>query len=582
MTGNALPPTGVATLPQWWRQRCTQWAGRPALRHKRLGIWTTMDWGGYFDQARALGLALDAAGLQPGDVVSILSHNRPEWLCMDLASQAMGFVSHGLYPSSSEEEVAHALHEAGTRVLLVENAEQLMKAMAARSRCPALRRICVIDDRGLRGLDDPAVGTYAALVADGMRPAQQDAGLFEARIAAGTGTQIAALIGTAGTTAPARLAAVTQQALLHQVQALQAGLGAQAGDHSLSFAPLAQADERLLATGIPLVAGALVHFAESPGTVFNDLREAAPHWVSGPPRFWERLHARTDILASDTRPAFQRLYRRSVAARRPGWIGRTALRRVRASLGLARARLALVSAASLSDPLVQWYTALGLPLAEVYGLAQSCGIVWLQSGGAPSAPRTEVRLAADGEILLKGPAVLAGYWSAGALQAHTAPTEGWFATGDLGEVQPDGGLRIVGRRSERIEAAPGDTLVADELERLLRANAYVSDAMLVRARRAHCTCVLALEPEHVFKYAQDHHVPYTDYAQLVAQPEIQQLVAQQLEALNAGLPASRRIHRFAILPKVLQGHDEELTPQLRLRRRVIESKYAAMIDGLYA
>lgn len=580
MADNALPPGGVATLPQWWRQRCTQWAAQPALRHKRLGIWTTMDWSRYFDEARALGLALDAAGLQPGEVVSILSHNRPEWLCMDLAAQAMGFVSHGLYPSSSGEEVAHALQEAGTRVLLVENAEQLMKALQARGRCPALRRICVIDDRGLRGLADPAVGTYAALVQAGRQ--HRDSALFEARIAAGTGAQIAALIGTAGTTAPARLAAVTQQALLHQVQALQAGLGTQAGDHSLSFAPLAQADERLLATGIPLVAGGLVHFAESPGTVFNDLREAAPHWVSGPPRFWERLHARTDILAGDTRPAFQRLYRRSVAARRPGWIGRTALRRVRASLGLARVRLGLVSAASLSEPLAGWYRALGLPLAEVYGLAESCGMAWLQTDGAPSAPRTEVRLTTDGEILLRGPAVLAGYWSAGTLQAGTAPADGWFATGDLGAIHGGGSLRIVGRRSERVEAAPGDTLVADELERLLRANAYVSDAMLVRARRAHCTCVLALEPERVFKYAQDHHVPYTDYAQLVAQPEIQQLIAQQLEALNAGLPAGRRIHRFAILPKVLNGHDEELTPQLRLRRRVIESRYAGMIDGLYA
>lgn len=580
MAENALSPGEVATLPQWWRQRCTQWAGRPALRHKRLGIWTTMDWGRYFDEARALGLALDAAGLQPGEVVSILSHNRPEWLCMDLAAQAMGFVSHGLYPSNSEEEVAHALNEAGTRVLLVENAEQLMKAMKARSRCPALRRICVVDDRGLRGLDDPAVGTYAALVQEGRQ--RTDTALFEARIAAGTGAQIAALIGTAGTTAPARLAAVTQQALLHQVQALQAGLGTQAGDHSLSFAPLAQADERLLASGIPLVAGGLVHFAESPGTVFNDLREAAPHWVTGPPRFWERLHARTDILAGDTRPAFQRLYRRSVAAARPGWIGRTALRRVRASLGLARARSGLVSAASLSEPIARWYAALGLPLAEAYGLAQSSGMVWLQSGGPPPAPRTDVRLAPDGEILLKGPAVFAGYWSGGALRADTASADGWFATGDLGTVQADGTLRIAGRRSDRVELAPGDTLVADELERLLRANVYVSDAMLVRAGRAHCTCVLSLEPESVFKYAQDHHVPYTDYAQLVAQPEIHRLIAQQVEALNAGLPEGRRIHRFAILPKVLNGHDEELTPQLRLRRRVIESKYAAMIDGLYA
>lgn len=147
--------------------------------------------------------------------------------------------------------------------------------------------------------------------------------------------------------------------------------------------------------------------------------------------------------------------------------------------------------------------------------------------------------------------MFAAYWSAGALQMHTAPVDGWFATGDPGTVQAEEGPRIVGWRSERIEAAPGDTLVADELKRLLRANAYVSDAMLVRARRAHCTCVLALVPERVFKYAQDHHVLDTDYAQLVA---------QQLEALNAGLPAGRRIHRFAILPKLLHGHDEKLRP----------------------
>lgn len=580
-------PAGIAlTLPQWWRRRCAEWADLPALRHKRLGIWTTLTWSRYFEEARALGLSLHAAGLQPGDVVSIISHNRPEWLCMDLAVQAMGFVSHGIYPDSSEEELAHALNLAGTRILMAENAEQLGKALSVRSRCPALRRICVIDERGWRSLDDPAVLAYSSWAraderaADFVYTSSND--LFEVRIAAGTPDQIAALISTAGTTAPVRLAAVTQDTLLHQVNVMQAWLQAEVDDRSLSFAPLAQADERLLATGIPLVERGLVHFAEDPGTVFNDLREVAPQWLSGPPRFWERLHARVDVLAGDTRPAFQRFYRRTVAAARPGWAGRLALRRVRASLGLARTRLAIVGASALSEPLAQWYAALGVRVGDCYGLAESCGMACPPSNAEPTAVAPDARLAADGEILLRGPALFAGYWSTGTINADRFDADGWFHTGDLGALDANHRLHVVGRCSDRITLAENDAVVTSEMEDLLRGNAFVSDAMVIRARRAHSTCLLSLEPERIFKYAQDHDLHFTDYAQLVARPEIHQLVSQQIEAINAGLLPTRRIEGFAILPKILKGHDEELTPQLRLRRRVVESKYAEMIDSLYA
>lgn len=558
------------TLPQAWLARCRAQPAQVALRHKRRGIWRPVAWGEFFVQARAIGLALDRLGLLPGEVVSIVSESRPEWLYADMAAQAMGLVSHGVYPTCSAGRVGRHLAEAGTRVAFVENAAQAAKVLASAERLPRLARVVVFDDAGVPALGDPRVlGLALFVAADDAAPVAR----FEARIAAGQGGDTAFLAATAGTTGAPRLAAFSHAAALRQGAAMQAALGAREGDRSLCFVPLASAAERILSALLPVLGHGLVHFPESPATVANDLREVEPHWVHAPPRFWEKLQARTESAALLSAPRERRLYRRSVDGPGGGWLARAARRQLRRSLGLAQARQ-LFSGGALADPaLAQWYAAIGVPLVDLYESAETCGPCLL----APSA----ARIAADGELQLRPVAALAGYWRQGALQPPALTHDGWLHTGDLALAGEDGLPRVVGRLSESFAMASGERVAPGAIEAALLASSFIAGALLVGAQRSHCACLLALEEESVLSYAQSEGIAFTDYASLVAKPEVQALVQAQIDRLNAALAEGLRIRRFGVLARTLTAQDEELTPTLRIQRQLAQRSFGGQIEALY-
>ena len=570
----------LATLPQLWRRRCTQWDDRPALRHKERGIWQGLSWGGYFTEARAIGLSMAEAGLQAGEVVSILSDNRPRWLVVDMAAQAMGFVSHGMYPCSTAAQVGHALAEAGSRVVFVENADQLVKVLAVRDTCPDLRHIVVLDTRGLSRFTDPQVGSYDEWLARGTQAAAREPALFDSRIDAGTGDRIAFLAATAGSTGPARLIARRQHEFLREVRAMSHWLQLRPGDRALSIMSLAHYGERMLAQKAMLMHEALLHLPENGATVFNDMSEVEPHFLFAAPRFFEKLQGTTELFMQEAVPVARSAYASCLSARSSGWLQRGTRNRIRSALGLKNVRVALAGGASSPAQVADWFDAIGVPLLDCYGMAEAgfCRIApagrSMETASAPFDTGTQLKLAPDGEVLVRGAIARPGYWVRGTLSAAETLADGWLRTGDLGRADEQGRVHLLGRLRARAIGTRGESISPEIAEDAFRLSAYIADAIVVPAQDGHSAALLALDEERIRKHAQQQRLPFTDYASLLGLPEITALIAAQVEIANGRLPEAHRVRTVRVIPRSLHQGDEELTPAMRLNRTVVASRYA--------
>jgi long-chain acyl-CoA synthetase len=603
------PMAGCDTPQKLWRLRCRQWAGEPALRHKKKGIWHTVTWSAYFEQARAVGLALSNQGMQPGQAVAILSENRPEWLYADMGAQAMGLVGVGLYPTASAEQVAFILQDSGARVLIVENQEQLDKALAVRRQCPELQQIVVIDLEGLRGLSDPQVSTWEAFTQHGMTMGQeaQAQARFDAAIDAGRSEDTAFLVYTSGTTGQPKGAMVANRNLVFQIASAPQYLNLQQGDRTLSFLPLCHIAERMGTVYNPLALGPIVHFPENSGTVFNDVREVVPHLLFGPPRFWEKLYSQVTLYLQDAIPLAQWAYRlvttegAAIAQERlaqrevAGWrrlryrlMQTLVFTNLRSFLGLSKIKTALTGAAPVPPDLLKWYMSIGIDLIESYGLTETCGFCTatppsrIKIGYAGvKALGTQVRIGADEEILVRGPNVFAGYWKLPQKTAEAIDDQGWLHTGDCGELDADGYLRIKDRIKDIIITSGGKNITPSLIENQIKFSPYISDAVVIGEAKRFVTCLVMIDPDNVAKFAQDHQVPYTDFASLTRAPQVLQLIRTEIENVNSRLARVEQIKDFRLIDQLLTAEDEELTPTMKLKRKVVTAKYAALIDTMY-
>lgn len=570
----------LATLPQLWRRRCAQWGDRPALRHKERGIWQGLSWSGYFTEARAIGLAMAEAGLQAGEVVSILSDNRPRWLVVDMAAQAMGFVSHGMYPCSTAAQVGHALAEAGSRVVFVENADQLVKVLAVRDTCPDLRHIVVLETRGLLRFTDPQVSAYDEWHARGVQAAVREPALFDSRIDAGSGDQVGFLAATAGSTGPARLVARRQREFLREVRATSHWLQLRPGDRTLSIMSLAHYGERMLAQKAMLMHEALLHLPENGATVFNDMGEVEPHVLFAAPRLFEKLQGMTELFMQEAVPVARSAYASCLSARSPGWLQRRTRERIRSALGLKNVRVALSGGASSPAQMADWFGAIGVPLLDCYGMAEAgfCRIAAAgrsaETASAPFETGTQLKLAPDGEVLVRGAITRPDYWVRGTLSAAETLPDGWLRTGDLGRADEHGRVHLLGRLRARAVGTRGEAISPEIAEDAFRLSAYIADAIVVPSEDGHSAALLALDEERIRKHAQQQRLPFTDYASLLGLPEISALVAAQVEIANGRLPEAHRVRTIRVIPRSLHQGDEELTPAMRLNRTVVARRYA--------
>jgi long-chain acyl-CoA synthetase len=597
---------GQATLPTLFRHVVRERGDAVAMREKDLGIWRAISWRQYGERARHAGLGLVALGLQPRDVVSIIADNCPEWLYTDLGTLSVGGVTNGIYTTDSPRQVEYIVNDSGTRFFFAENEEQLDKILEVRASCPQVVKIVVYDMEGLHGFRDPQVIEFAALLELGARYDREHPDAFDRMVEIAQPEDLAILVYTSGTTGPPKGAMLSHRNILFQLGYADFAAEPRPGDQQLSFLPLSHIAERTFTVFYPLRTGATVNFAESIDTVPENIREVAPAVFFAVPRIWEKFYSGVALRMRDATRLGRLAYRWAIGvgtrvaehrlAGRPVPAGLRLLHRVadflvldniKRALGLHRARGAVTGAAPIAPDLIKWYMALGLDMREVYGQTENCGLatampvdrIKLGSVGV-ARPDTEVRVARDGEILLKGPHVFMGYYKNPARTAQTV-VDGWLHTGDVGELDADGFLRITDRMKDIIITAGGKNVTPSEIENQLKFSPYITDAVVIGDQRKFLSCLVMLDPETVAQFAQERNVPFTNFASLCRAKEVQDLIWGEIERVNKQLARVETIKRFHLIEQILTPEDEELTPTMKLKRSLVNRKYKDVIESMY-
>ncbi len=578
-----------------------------ALRQKDLGIWQSTSWGELGRTVREVGMGLVALGFEPGEMASIQSNTSREWLYADLGVLGAGGVSNGIYPTDAPAQVEYLLGDSGSRFVFVEDEEQLDKVLEVRERLPRLDRIIVFDMEGLRGLRDARVMSLDALRGLGRDYDARHPAVWEHRIAARKPDDLAILVYTSGTTGKPKGAMISHRNILATIDGYQAAFPQESRDERMCFLPLCHIAERLGGEYHGLYAGAVLNFVENPETVPENVREIAPTVLTAVPRVWEKFYSAVLIRLKEASTLQRWAYELSIGAgrrvarlREEGKPVPPALRlgfhlarvlvldNVRKAIGAHRARILITGAAPISPDLVRWYLALGLEMVEVWGQTESCGAITANplrrvkpgSIGMPM-PHAQVRVSPEGELLARGPSIFMGYLNQPDKTAE-ALKDGWLHTGDVGRTDTDGYFYISDRMKDIIITAGGKNVTPSEIENQLKFSAYVTDAVVIGDRRPYLSALIMIDHENVEKYAQDHSIPFSNYASLCRRPEIQQLIQEEIDRVNRLFARVEQVKKFRLLESKLSAEDEELTPTMKLKRKLVHDKYRDLIESMYS
>jgi len=562
------------------------------------------------DRVRDVSLGLMALGLRAGDRVAILSESRPEWLVADLAVLAAGAITTPLYPTLSAEQTGVILEDSGASVAVVSNAAQLEKLLAARSVAPALRTAVVIDPAGVDRAAAPIpvldLGDVAARghqkIVDGWGVARA----FQDTAKRVRPSDPATLIYTSGTTATPKGVTLTHANLVANIAGIRAVLRLDEADTALSFLPLCHAFERMVAY-VYLVSGVSMIFAESIDSVPRDLLKVRPTIMTGVPRVFEKLLEKIHATGRAQRGVRRAIFEWSlgVASRRGARLadgGRRSpagdleariadalvLRRVREGLG-GRLRFAVSGGAPLRPEIGQFFYGAGVPILEGYGLTETSPVVCVMplerirfGTVGPPLPNVRVRVADDGEILVQGASVMTGYYRR---PEDTAAVlhDGWFSTGDLGALDAAGYLKITGRKKEILVTSGGKKIVPEAVENALRAQPPIEEAVVIAEQRKFASALIV---PRIARLCQElgcaRPADRAAREALLARPEVRARLQAAVDAVNAHLAQFERVRKFEVLADEFSQATGELTPTLKVKRRVVEEKYRDAIERMYA
>ena len=578
------------------------------MRQKDFGIWRSWTWDQTAEAVREIGHGLIALGFGERETASILSNTTVEWVLCDLAVLSANGVSNGIYPTDAAEQVEYLCQDSGTTMLFVEDDEQLDKALEVRDRLPKLKKIIVDDMDGLRDLNDPQVISLAALRELGREHLRQHPEALNQRIAASRPDDLAILVYTSGTTGRPKGAMHSHRGLVHAVHGYNTLVARHESDEGMRFLPLCHIAERLGGEYFSLYTGGKLNFVENPETVPENVREIAPTVFTAVPRVWEKFYSGVMITLKEASKLQQAAYAWAIGVGQrvadhvlkgeavPSGLKlqfRAArllvLDNVRKLIGIHRARFLVTGAAPISPELVRWYLALGVPMLEVWGMTETCGAATgvpanrMKPGSiGPAASFNEVRLDPEtSEILVRGTNVFMGYLNLPEKTAETIDADGWLHTGDVGVVDEEGFFRITDRMKDIIITAGGKNITPSELENELKFSPYVTDAVVIGDKRPYLTVIIMIDQDNVEKFAQDADVPFSNYASLTRALEVQALIQTEIDRVNKKFARVEQIKKFFLLDTQLSAEDEELTPTMKLKRKLVQQKYAPQIDEMY-
>lgn len=589
----------ATTLPGLLEERAATHPRGVAIRQKRLGIWREVTWAEYAEHVRAVALALDEIGVAAGDRVALFADNTPRWLYADLGIQAVGAASVGVYAALDAAEAASAIARSGARIVLCGDQEQVDKLLERHENGPGIERMIVFDMKGLHTpeYEDAPLHPFDELAERGRALLTKRPSRFAELVGARLSEEIATIGFTSGTTGPVRGLLLSQEGVVTMARIVTSTISLRPGDSGYSLLPLAHATARLFDAYAPLTAGSSLDFAESLETVPTDLQEASPTVLFATPRLLERVRGEIELRMGHAGRFKRGVYRWAIgrlskatdariAGRRGATVSAWLSRRlvagsIKRQAGLGRVRYAGIGGSFVAPDSLRWFWALGVPFREQYGQVETGGVVTTQrserdlgTAGTPLDPALEVSLEGEG-LLVRGPGVAVGTLEG----APVARSDGWYDTGDLATIDAEGRIVPIGRRAHVLTTASGSEVSPAEIESALKASPYVHSAMVVAADRPFVGSVIELDEEAVADWARRQGISVSTYAALARNERVIELLEHEVQTANDRLPTERRILAFRILPQPLR---DELTPTGKIRRGVVEHRYAELIDAMYA
>lgn len=580
----------------------------PAFYAKSGGVYRPTRFREYAAIVRRAAKALRALGIGPGKATCVLGFNRPEWVVFHVATMAAGGAAAGIYTSSSAEEVAYIVNHAEAPVVLVENQAQYEKLKRESDKLPLLKHIVL-----MQGAASPSNGA-------GSEPATDDARVlsWEDFLAKGDDLAdsvidealdaiepagLATLIYTSGTTGPPKGVMLSHRNLAWTAGVARQLVDSRPDDRVLSYLPLAHIAEQMFTIHGAITTGYTVYFAESLEKVPDNLKEVQPTLFFGVPRIWEKFHSAISGKMAGATGAKKVLAERAVAVGKafhdaknrgeePGLALRAQHRafrklvysKVKSAIGLGEARICVSGAAPIAKEVLEFFAGLDLPIMEVYGQSEDTGPTSFNRPGkakfgtvGPIIPGVEVKIADDGEILVKGPNVFLGYYKEPEATAETLK-DGWLCSGDLGALDEGGFLSITGRKKEIIITSGGKNITPANIEGALKNHPLVSEAVVIGDRRKFLTAVVTLDPDAAQKFCLDRGVSGPPHKA----PEIRAEVQKVIDSVNTTLAKVETIKKFTILPRAFTVETGELTPSLKVKRRVVAKNFSDEIESMYA
>ncbi|KEJ93648.1 AMP-binding protein [Sulfitobacter pseudonitzschiae] len=604
---------GDHTLPQLLMHWAENIPDELAIREKDLGIWNRVTWAGYFERVRFFALGLHASGFGRGDRLAIASEDTPEWLYSDIAAQALGGMTVGVYPTNPWPELDYILRHSKSSVVVCGDQEQVDKVLDAEANngaFPDLKLIVCVDMKGMRAYDRTRLRSFEEVVQAGrdhVSSHPEDVDFFGECIRETKPDDPAVVVYTSGTTGPPKGALLSHRNLLVASFPLISQFNLTRDRYSVvCYLPLCHVAERIFSTILSLMIGGQVNFAESIDTVQVNLREIAPKVFLGVPRIWEKLQYSASIRIQDARPLARRIYNWGLD------LGQTHFRKIEAGgrltpvervkhfaakilvfnplkrfMGIDKVHCGFVGGASISPEVVRFFRVIGVPLYQVYGMTESAGLAFFQNAdkaivGASgvAAPGLQYRIADDGELEIKHPSVFLGYLDNQKATEETV-VDGWLQTGDVVEQLDNGEIAIVDRKKSIIITSGGKNITPSEIENALKDSIYIAEAIVVGEGRNFLGALLQIDYDTVGKWAQAQGMAYTTFSHLSSLEPVIDLVSKEVARVNDAFARVENIRKFVLLKKQLDHDDGEMTATQKVRRNVIEKKFETEMAEIY-
>jgi long-chain acyl-CoA synthetase len=603
--------TQLATFPRLLLEHAHVRGQRPATREKDLGIWQTWTWAQVADEVRALACGLAALGFKRGMHLAIIGDNRPRLYWSMTAAQALGGIAVPMYQDAPTAEFVYVLNDAEIIYAMVEDQEQVDKLLEATPQVPSLKHIYYDDPRGLRNYE--GVTSFDRLLEIGREFDRAHPEFFDAEVAKGLPDDISIMLYTSGTTGKPKGVCQTHTAFIVSAQGGCAFDKLGPDESILSYLPMAWVGDHLFSYAQWLVAGFTINCPESGDTVMTDLREIGPTYYFAPPRVFENLLTQVMIRMEDASAVKRWLFgyftgvarrcgaeildgrRVSLADRLLYAIGNILVYGpLRNVLGMSRIRVAYTAGAAIGPDLFRFYRSIGVNLKQLYGSTETCAYVCLQPDGGvkfdavgEAAPGVEIKIADNGEVLVRGPMLLKEYYKRPDATAESIDAEGYFHTGDAGFFDESGQLKIIDRAKDVGKLTTGAMFAPNYIENKLKFFPHIKEAVAFGNGRDKVCAFINIDMGSVGNWAERRGIPYSGYTDLAAKPDVYQLIKECVEKVNAELAqegslADSQVQRFLILHKELDPDDDELTRTRKVRRNFVAEKYAVLIEALYS